>query len=530
MLRFISALLICGLCLLGNTVFAGSLLVTEDKLFADDAAVSDNFGRSVAVSGDTVVVGAVNDDDAGTSSGSAYVFVRDTDGMWSQQQKLTADDAAEGDLFGIDVAVHGDTVVVGTARRNGSSDLSGAAYVFVRDTDGMWSQQQKLLANDVAAGDRFGNTVAIEGETVVVGAWGVSTGSAYVFTRAGTTWFQRIKLLANDATFGDRFGRSVSLGGNTIVIGATESGGAVPDSGAAYVFTGVGAFWSQQAKLIAGDGADNDKFGTSVAVSGDTVVVGAFWDDDAGTDSGSAYVFMRSGTTWAEQQKLTAGDAAADDEFGNSVAVSGDTVVVGAHKHDDVGINSGSAYAFVRSKTNWLLLKKLAASDARAVEQFGDSVAINGNTVVVGAGLGDSTVNNTGAAYVLKLFSKLEGKVAGTTFCDFGAGTTKSKLKDPSNKEPSNIFVDTSRVPVITAAFIIPGTTKSVPLTGVALLKNPKSGVFQLFGTDGETKFALTGSMKINKKTGIWKVLNGKIQIKGLDGDSCVSAGKIKLK
>ncbi|MGI8758559.1 MAG: Calx-beta domain-containing protein, partial [Acidimicrobiales bacterium] len=221
-----------------------------------------------------------------------------------------------------------------------------------------WAQQAKLTAIDAAAGDRFGRSVAVSGDTAVVGAYldddafaGTDSGSAHVFTRTGTTWAQQAKLTAIDAAAGDRFGRSVAVSGDTAVVGAPFDDPTDTDSGSAYVFTRTGATWAEQAKLTAADGAADDHFGRSVAVSGDTAVVGAHFDDDddAGTDSGSAYVFTRTGTTWAQQAKLTAADAAAYDYFGYSVAVSGDTAVVGARGDDDAGLDSGSAYVFVPS-------------------------------------------------------------------------------------------------------------------------------------------------------------------------------------
>ena len=175
---------------------------------------------------------------------------------------------------------------------------------------------------------------------------GNQSGSAYVFVRSGGTWSQQAKLTASDAAEFDLFGNSVAVSGDTAVVGNRGDADGGLDSGSAYVFVRSGTTWSQQAKLTASDAAEFDLFGNSVAVSGDTAVIGADFDDDAGLNSGSAYVFVRSGTTWSQQAKLTASDAAADDFFGDSVAVSGDTAVVGAPWDDDAGLNSGSAYVF----------------------------------------------------------------------------------------------------------------------------------------------------------------------------------------
>ena len=315
----------------------------QAKLIATDGADSDLFGISVAVSGDTAVIGADSDDDKGSFSGSAYVFIRAADGTWSQQAKLTADDGAVWDQFGWSVAVSGDTAVIGI---NGYEDKGGSAYVFVRAADGTWSQQAKLTADDGTADDRFGRSVAVSGDTAIIGAAndddnGANSGSAYVFVRAANgTWSQQVKLTAKDGAAGDIFGRSVSMSGDTAVIGAIED----DNKGSAYVFVrATNGTWSQQAKLTAVNGSAHYGFGISVSVSGDTAVIGAASNDSF---KGLAYVFTRVGETWSQQAKLTAADRADDDWFGYSVSVSGGTAVIGAYNDDDKGIDSGSAYVF----------------------------------------------------------------------------------------------------------------------------------------------------------------------------------------
>ena len=216
------------------------------------------------------------------------------------------------------------------------------------------TEQAKLTASDAAAGDQFGFSVAISGETAVVGASSVgSTGSAYVFVLDGGTWVQQAKLTASDAATGDEFGWSVAISGETIVVGARSDTTTAAGSGSAYVFVRTGSTWSQQAHLTAGDAGRGDSFGSSVAISDDTIVAGAPSDDDGGFNSGSAYVFVRTGSTWNQQDKLRASDATAGDRFAGSVAVSGDTAVTGAVQDDYQGTLTGSAYVFVRSGTTW---------------------------------------------------------------------------------------------------------------------------------------------------------------------------------
>jgi len=433
-------------------------------LKADNAGPSDQFGYSVAVDGDTVVVGAVGESnnvntvngDGGNNdasyAGAAYVFVR-SGTSWTQQAYLKADNAEAGDQFGWRVAVDGDTVVVGAPREdsnartvNGdgsSNDASnaGAAYVFVRSGTS-WTQQAYLKVDSASSTDFFGNAVAVDGDTVVVGAPLEDTyatvdnaGAAYVFVRGGTTWTQQAYLKADNAGTDDGFGGSVAVDGDTVVVGAggedsnattvngDGSNNDAPDAGAAYVFIRSGTSWTQQAYLKANNAEADDGFGFPVAVDGDTVVVGAYQE----SPEGAAYVFVRNGTSWTQQAYLKANNAEAGDWFGVSVAVNGDTVVVGAMYEDsnattvdgdgsnNDAATAGAAYIFVRNGTAWAQGAYLKADNAEIADQFGLSVAVDGDTVVVGAFFEDSnatTVNGdgnnndaglAGAAYVFDI-------------------------------------------------------------------------------------------------------------------------------
>ena len=334
-----------------------------------------------------------------------------------EEAKLFAADGGEGDQFGYSVAVSGDTALIGV--RFDDDDVngleSGSAYVFTRSGT-TWSQQARLTAADGSDRDWFGVRVAIEGDTAVVPADaddsdvnGVDSGSVYVFTRSGTTWTQQAKLTASDGAAVDLFGYSVALSGDTVLIGARFDDDDVNgvDSGSVYVFTRCGTTWSQQAKLTAADGEAGDEFGYSVALSGDTAVITANADDsDAnGVDSGSAYVFTRSGSDWSQQAKLTAADGEAGDLFGVRVALSGDTALIGSRLDDDDanGIDSGSAYIFARSEGSWSQQAKLTAADGGAGDWFGYTVALTDDTALIGAGRhdGDNGVDS-GSAYVFK--------------------------------------------------------------------------------------------------------------------------------
>jgi hypothetical protein len=388
---------------------------------------SDWFGRSVAISGNTVVVGAenessssvgVNGNDADNSSlysGAAYVFVRTRVG-WQHQAYLKASNTGADDRFGWSVAISGDTVVVGARYEssdaigvngdgsNDSSVRSGAAYVFTRSED-IWSQQAYLKATNADAYDSFGWSVAISGDTLAVGA-----------------------------NYEDS---------NAIIVNGDETNNSLSNAGAIYVFTRTGTEWSQQAYLKASNAGSDDRLGTSVAISGETVVAGARGEDSntTGVDSGgsnnsahnagAAYVFTRTGTQWSQQAYLKASNTGGDDGFGVSVGISGDTLVVGANIEDsdstgvdgdgtnNLASNAGAAYVFARADGVWSQQAYLKASNAEANDQVGMSVAISGESVVLGARFedgnatgvdggdeADNSVSNSGAAYV---FIRKEG-------------------------------------------------------------------------------------------------------------------------
>jgi len=276
------------------------------KLTASDGVVNDYFGYSISLSGDIAVVGAPGDNDYGAWSGSAYVFSRDEGGAdhWGQVAKLTAPvgDAAAFDQFGFAVAISGDTAIIGV---EGDSDLAsgaGAAYIFEYNGSA-WNPVTKLTAgSDATVEGHFGCSVAIDGDCAVVGAYGhdddgTDSGAAYVFCRnqgGADQWGQAAKLTAADAAEEDYFGWSVSISGDTAILGAKLGDENAADSGAAYVFRGSGTTWSQVAKLFAGDGGVSQEFGYSVALDESTALVGAIYDNDNGTYSGSAYIFSES--------------------------------------------------------------------------------------------------------------------------------------------------------------------------------------------------------------------------------------------
>jgi len=369
-------------------VVVDPLFAQLHKLTADDGGANgDDFGHSIALSGDTVLIGAPYVRLNGTHGvGAAYIFTRNG-ATWAQQAKLAIDDGAYLDNFGRSVALSGDTALVGAIRVDvdGISD-AGAVYVFVRN-GATWVQHAKLTADDGVSQDFFGSSVALHGDTALVGAThvhvgGISdAGAAYVFTLDGATatWSQQARLTADDAWYGNYFGASVALHGDTALIGAPHAGSDV--AGAAYVFTRDDATWTQQATLAANDGARFDYLGASVTLSGDTAVVGAPGSMLSDPIVGAAYVFTRNDATWTQQAKLIANDGALSDQFGSSVALSSDTVLVGA---THVSGEQGAAYIFTRNGATWTQQAKLIANEGAPGDRFGFSAALSSDTALVG--------------------------------------------------------------------------------------------------------------------------------------------------
>ncbi|MBN2021933.1 MAG: hypothetical protein JW809_04000 [Pirellulales bacterium] len=393
-----------------GTATLGQSGASSQTLLAGDGAHDDCLGCSVAIDGNWFVTGAEWEcEQVGVIRhlyGSVYVF-RFDGAAQSAEQKLVASDRGERDRFGHSVATDGSTILVGAYCDNDKGSDSGSAYVF-RFAGGRWVQQQKLTASDGAANDFFGYSVDVDGDWAVVGAYGDdnTNGSAYVFHFDGVQWVQWQKLIVTGRY--DDFGCSVAIDGATIVVGARQDGDAGGYAGAVYVFQHDGTQWLQQQKLVAADGAADDYFGASVAVDGATIVVGAYQDDDNGSDSGSAYVYRFNGAQWAAQQKLVAADGAANDYFGASVAVNGATIVVGAYGDDGAGADSGSAHAFQYDGAEWTLLRKLTGPDEAASDFFGASVAVSGQVVLIGAYGDDDKGSNSGSALAVELGSSVD--------------------------------------------------------------------------------------------------------------------------
>jgi hypothetical protein len=387
----------------------------ESKLLAADAASPDQFGTRVALDGDTLLIGAPQNEDAGIFTGAAYVFVRDGAG-WTQQAKLLASDLAADSWFGTSVAVSGDTALVG-ALGDFENEAPGSVYVFVRSGDS-WSQVQVIAADDGQEGDAFGSSLALSGDTALIGAPyagpGLDTlGAVYVYVRSGGAWVRQAKLEATDGADFDRFGSSVALSGDTAAIGAPFDGDQGFSAGSAYVFVRSGSSWSQQAKLIAPDVTFDDRYGSSVAVSGDTVVVGAPNHDGSGQNAGSAYVFVRGGSSWTQQAELAGSDTGEGDRFGTAVALAGDRAAVGAVQHGP----AGGVSLLARVGAAWHVTDELLPTGGETGDAFGYSVALSAELAVVGAPADDDAGFQSGAVYVYE-----PEPASGVAYCLCAAG------------------------------------------------------------------------------------------------------------
>lgn len=380
----------------GNPVIPAYTSNERAKLTASDAQSNDRFGHNVAISGDYAIVGALIDDTNGSFEGAAFIYKR-SNGTWTQQVKLTPTDTESLLNYAQSVAISGDYAIVGNFDASDVAHRAGSAYIYKRNGES-WILQSKITASDAEVNEIFGRSVSISDDYAIIGApldddAGVFSGSAYIFKRVGDNWVEQTKILANDANAQSYFGQSVSISGDRAIIGSPFDDDNEEDSGAAYLFFRSGDDWIQNEKIRASDPEENDRFGWSVGLSGDYAIVGAYRNDDSGTNSGSAYIFERSGIFWREEIKLTASDASQFNFFGYSVSISGTNAIVGAYRNTP----GGSAYLFARSGGIWGEQAKFKASDVNdSDDQFGYSVFISGIHAIVGARF-DS---GGGAAYI----------------------------------------------------------------------------------------------------------------------------------
>ena len=411
-------------------------VVAEAYVKSSHTAAGDKFGVSVAISGDTMVVGAYEEQTSNTginstpvrgpnATGAAFVYFRQGQN-WVQQAYLKPSQSLAVDSFGISVAIDGDTIAVGASAADGAR---GEVYLFQR-SNGAWQQKAKLRPNVANFGGRFGSSVSLKNTTLAVGApYQDSSGAVYVFEKIGEDWLQRATLKSSSPSSGDAFGISVGAASDSIVVGAPwedsstdGTGDGLQDSGAAFVFTRTLTGWSQTAVLKAANADAGDRLGISVAISGQTIAAGAQFEassstginstpNNNGTWVGAAYVFTKAGNAWSQQAYIKPDSVRAQMLFSQGIALDGDTLAVGAPFS-----GTGTAYTFLRQGTTWSQTSALLPANASVGDHFGESVAVSGQYVAVGAFLEDSSsrginsaadelATNAGAAYVYRSLS-----------------------------------------------------------------------------------------------------------------------------
>lgn len=384
------------------------------KLLAPDAGSGDQFGSAISISGDYAIVGAENESDGGSGAGAAYIFHRTGTNTWDSGAKVVSSDIAMGDQFGRSVSINGDYAIVGAYADDGlpgnpANFNAGAAYIFHRTGINTWDAGVKIVSSDLEQSDYFGITVSIDGDYAIIGAWGEGTGgsqagAAYIFHRTGTNiWDTGVKIMAADAQASTFFGSSVAISGDYVVVGADSDDAAGSGAGAAYVFRRTGTnSWDSGVKILAPDAEAGDSFGESISISGDYILVGADYESTFGGMAGAAYFFRRTGTnSWSSGFKITTSDIELGDHVGVSVSISGNYAIIGADYEDSGGDMAGAAYTFNRTGTNtWTQEYKIVAFDRDEDDRFGISVSTDGVYAIMGARSDESAAWYAGSAYV----------------------------------------------------------------------------------------------------------------------------------
>ncbi len=390
------------------------------RIEASTIMSNSEYGRGVCINGDYAIVSALLDNHEGTltEGGAAFVYHYE-DGVWNFQFKLISQDPDAKDHFGRSVFINDTHAIVGCTYSDDPDSYNGSAYIFVNNGDGTWSQQAKLLASDRRRMDRYGVTVGIDGNYAIVGCYGadydvdgvevLNAGAAYIYEFDGTSWGNEVILHPDEPLTEEKFGWCVSILGNTALIGAYEDRNNNADGyqGAAYIFQQDGGTWSQTQKLTPSDIVDGDNFGYSVDLSEGYAIVGAMNDDD---DNGSAYIYRSEAGAYVREQKITASNGQSGDNFGFSVGIDGGQAIVGAW-HSDKGYgDTGSAYIFTRDAATgtWSQFSELIAEDASYNDQNGWFVSISGDFALTGAPRWDADKTdlsvdletNEGSAYI----------------------------------------------------------------------------------------------------------------------------------
>jgi hypothetical protein len=385
----------------GNESDRSSETCAATSLVASDASAGDQFGFSVAMSGDYAIVGARNGDSVMTDTGAAYIYQRTGPDTWDEGVKIVAGDADEFDEFGWSVAINGDFAIVGARWDDEAGEKAGAAYIFQRTGPGnIWDSGTKIMAQDAEKDDDFGISVAISSDFAVVGATGEnsSSGAIYIYEKnTDNTWSSHAKIPSHDAGSSDLFGISVAISGDYIIVGATLTE-------AAYIYHWTGSTWDFMKRVTAPTFNQGDFFGITVAIDGEYALAGAWGASQA---DGAAYIFKRTGSDWDSGEKIIASDAAVNANFGKSVSIKGDYAIVGADTYDaEAGLtNAGAVYIFQRTGPGniWDTGTRILAVDFEKDAFFGNAVTISNDRAIVGSLLKRVGGSSTGSAYILDI-------------------------------------------------------------------------------------------------------------------------------
>ncbi|MCC6908011.1 MAG: hypothetical protein IT430_08740 [Phycisphaerales bacterium] len=451
------------------------------RLQAPDGAADDRLGNDIRIEGNRMVVGAQLDDHSGfVDAGAAYVYVR-SGNNWVYEDKLIANSPHDGDRFGWSVDISGDLIVVGARDDSEFGTQSGAVYVFRRNNSD-WVQEARLFAGDPEEFAQFGSSVAIDGDGILVGApkENLQHGAAYVFRREGNAWSQEAKLGSEfGGEGGDQVGYAVALDGHVAMLGApqVEDPGQPGNHGVVFVHRRVNGVWTFEQKLRSTDLLDFEDFGNAVDVQGDRALIGKWHDAANGANSGSAYVFEYNGQAWVQTQKLLPFDGEAEQLFGVDLGLDGDNLVIGARGDNELGTQAGAAYLFSRSGGVWLFNGKLHASDSAPEDLYGNSTDISADVVAVGSPRHDS---GRGMVYVNEIGDCNPTLTVDAT-CPDGGPIRVSWENATPNSQVAILFA------VATGAFVIPngyaceGTRLGLGWQGIHLVHGTSFGS----GADG---------------------------------------------
>ena len=463
MKKLIILILISGIMIFGITTLKAQVTESQ-RLISDDLATEDYFSNGMEVSGNYAIIGSCYDDENGENSGSAYIFYNN-EGTWEQYQKLIPSDGQTNEFFALTVAISGDYAF---ATSLGANDYAGKVYVFYND-DGTWTEIQTLTAIDTEAGDFFGYSIKSDGVFTVIGAYGDdeygnNSGSVYLFVKNGgnsNTWVEINKIYAPDGAENNFFGISVDIDGDWIVIGADQSNNSSGvNSGSVYLYYRYMFDLIFSGKLEATDAVVGDHFGASVSISGDYLAIGANYKSDNGAWSGAAYIFYNLSGGWIQSQKILPSDSDTYKHFGNSVKLTGDTLIVGSEGNISfTPYDAGSAYIFKKGDNGvWDEKAKILASDLGVRDQYGYVVDFSNNFAFVASPRTDTDFTDGGAVYIFEvLFTNILTQPISQEI-DLGEDVIFTVEAEGYNltyqwrKDGGNIFGSTSNELNITAA------------------------------------------------------------------------------